>query len=986
MSPPLPVPSKAAIHALRGLALGTSCAIGLIVDDRRRRICTLRTAIDNKKKIKSSRLYHGTAEAVALPVEDPVSLHGDDLHWHCRPGQSSSLEERGLDPDALSEGTPSGQSAPQPPSGSEAAKPQRTPPTRSNTQQGPRRDEGSTRFPVDPLRELSLMRTFPDVPSQRDSGGWVLRPVPQREKLPKADPTLVINDILDALEKDDNSLDGIIDDFLQGVKGKRLFAQLGNRWCDLSIALCKHCQEKGRWDGAQKVLAASIQSGQLGMVQYWAHNPVAVIESALPSADLARDPRERATALESLRLSIQLFTPHFNEKFSMLSPELVPLGKTMVYRVLAFNQPQYIRPIYGRVLPQLLDATRFTAIVITALSEYRDHKSVLQLFRNNFSKCRPDQQCFNDIVEMVVKSVEAMGGARAKSVLDALASLCRTTVHPLRAAWVLRILQAHWSRHNDLKKTQALFDQMLSEGLLDRTRCAQYAYKAMAELSVMAGDISAARYYRNEVIMMAPGMVEDVGLRGYFTLVKAQAGDWEGVLSDFTKMMPHRETQKQDYEHSFIRVLKVFLQDRPVAEVEQFVQYYIQEMHMQIHPFMVSLVANSYGESHDAPGLIRWLQFCSSSGFALSPSLVNGVLRNCRLRWRLPFRQLRGLFLELRKLHGPCVDGVTQNIMHNAALMDGKYTGRLARQRVRSLWLSLNRKPYFARCANKRQVFAAMQEELQSGRPSMAVYIYKRALQYGMAWCRHCFRIAVIASLKQKTNKFSKAMQLIAKTSAKGHDVSTAVGLYLKAQLDDFRGTFEEIMDRLKTMIIQFESAGVLIEPSVLTHAAIIAAKSGRDAHAVTLCKAAMQKRGTKNPCFTSQSMRALLMAYHHLLDVDGLRWVVESLPSSPCSRDIRALLLLKETRRHLRKWEDSDRISLIRDVIEAGIDGIKKRRELQAQEVAEIQRQCLSIMGDAVANLEASKQPREAEVVAESTPGPTFDGFEPRFRQAVEG
>ncbi|KAK8051419.1 mitochondrial carrier [Apiospora rasikravindrae] len=984
MSPPLPVPSKAAIHALRGLAFGTSCAIGLIVDDRRRRISTLRTAIENKKKLKSSRLYHGTADAVALPVDDPVLLHSDDLHWHYRPDQISSLEERRLEDNSYSAQTSPGQSSPQPSSQSEAVESQKTTSTRTATRQGSRRDAGPTRYSVEPLRKLSSLSTSFDVPVGRDSGGWMRGSAPQNEDLPKADPTLVINDILDSLEKDEHSLDRIIGDFLQQVQSKSLLAQLGDRWCDLSIALCKHCQEKGRWDGAQRVLAASVQSGWLGMTQYWAHDPIPVIESALPSADLASDRSERAKALGMLRLSVQLFTPHFKDNVSMLSPELPPLGKTLVERVLAFNQPQYVREIYGRVLPQLADATEFTAMVISALFEYRDHKSVLQLFRANFSKCRPDQQCFSDIVEMAVNSVEHMAGARANSVIRALASLCRSSNQTLKTSWLMRILQAHWGRLGDLKKSQALFDQMLKEGLLDQVAYPQYVYKVMAEISVMSGDIGAARHYRNEVIMMTPAMAKDVGLMGYFAFAKAQAGDWDGVLSDFAKMKLHRETQSEAYQQSFIRILKVFAQDHPIAEVEQFVQYYIQEMHMQLHPFMVSLVANSYGEFHDAPGLIRWLQFCSSSGFALSPSFVNAVLRNCRLKWKLPFRQLRKLFSEMRRLQGTSVDDVTQNMMHNAALMDGNYFGRPARQRVRSLKLSLSRKPYYARSANNRQVFAAMQEEVQCGRPNMAVYIYKRALQYGMAWCPHCFRIAVIASLKQKTGNFEKAMRLITSTSKQGHDVGIAVGLYIKAQLDFFRGTFEEIMDRLKAMIVHFESAGIVINPSVLTHAAVIAAKSGRDAQAVSLCQVAMQRGGTTNPCFTTQSLRALLMAYYHLMDVDGLQWVVESLSSSPCSADVRALALLKETRRHMRKWETTDRVCSMKDVLEAGIDGIKQRRVLQIREGAKIQKECLSIMSDAVAKMEAGKPYREAEVVAE-TLGPTYNNL-PIRQVAVEG
>src|SRR5262245_43240543 len=81
MSPPLPVPSKAAIRALRGLALGTSCAIGVIVEDRSRRITTLRTAINNKEKIKAARQYHGALEHVPLQLEEAV-LGPDEIRLY----------------------------------------------------------------------------------------------------------------------------------------------------------------------------------------------------------------------------------------------------------------------------------------------------------------------------------------------------------------------------------------------------------------------------------------------------------------------------------------------------------------------------------------------------------------------------------------------------------------------------------------------------------------------------------------------------------------------------------------------------------------------------------------------------------------------------------------------------------------------------------------------------------------------------------------
>ncbi|KAF4126556.1 hypothetical protein GMORB2_0292 [Geosmithia morbida] len=51
MTPTRPVPSRAALHALRGLVFTTSCSVILLAEERRRRTKLARTAIDNARKL-----------------------------------------------------------------------------------------------------------------------------------------------------------------------------------------------------------------------------------------------------------------------------------------------------------------------------------------------------------------------------------------------------------------------------------------------------------------------------------------------------------------------------------------------------------------------------------------------------------------------------------------------------------------------------------------------------------------------------------------------------------------------------------------------------------------------------------------------------------------------------------------------------------------------------------------------------------------------
>jgi hypothetical protein len=77
-NPPAPLPSVAATRALRGLLLGTTCSLGLVLEDRRRRISTLRNRLKNAEKLKSHERYHAGGAAAILErfeqTSDPAWL------------------------------------------------------------------------------------------------------------------------------------------------------------------------------------------------------------------------------------------------------------------------------------------------------------------------------------------------------------------------------------------------------------------------------------------------------------------------------------------------------------------------------------------------------------------------------------------------------------------------------------------------------------------------------------------------------------------------------------------------------------------------------------------------------------------------------------------------------------------------------------------------------------------------------------------------
>ncbi|KAK6085915.1 hypothetical protein SCUP234_02822 [Seiridium cupressi] len=952
MSPPIPVPSKAAIRALRGLALGTSCALGLIVEDRRRRISTLRTAVDNKKKLRTSRNYHGSAVAVQCAGDDAVVLSGDGVHWHYQdePPRASQRDQN------INEG-------PQPLFKKATAQEARdlsdaVPVTEQNEKSTmPEAEDRSLPQPVGKAKpSIPRLSAVVDIPKVKDSGGWASTPTVRATPAPYqiiAEISKLSVSAIDEILREPGAFATYNAAFVAACQTKSAFKQKANhQWLNVSEALCTYCRANGLWQDSQEILAAVVNLGEIDESRYYAHGPISVIGSLLATLETDADSRAKR-----LHLAVHLFLAKFEEQPKLHADEILELGKSLISQLVQFDQIHLVQRVFWRTLGQQEHPEEFTAWFIQALFDYSDYKSVVKHFKLNFSKMAPDLASFNTTVELVLDSVEAMRGAQAEQVARALGKQCDDTGLQPQAGWLIRLLQSHWNRHKDLQKSRDFFNEFLSLDLMEKIDEPEEVYQIMVKLSVLAGDHVTARHYYQETIMLVPRMQQSVWLNGYMTLMKAKNGAWDAVYNDFSRMRSQRDVQHAAYNQTFVAVLKIFIENHTITEVEDFIKLYMKDMGVRLHRYVVTLVANKYGEIHDHKGFMGWLGYCSSQGFTLDPAFSNAVLRNFRLKWKFPYAVLRELYAEMRKLDTASVDDVTTRIMHGAAMEEGNYAGTSIRQRVRTLGTSPSKLPYFFKSANERDVLHAMTEEVLRGKPVKAVVIYKRALRFGMPWCPKCFRVAVKASLQQEGDNFGMTIRLISESHENGHDVAQAAAVFIKAQLNQFRGPFEEVMANLQNLIIRFESIGLAIDPSVLTQAAIMSAQFGQFDQAVSLCKLAMEKSGATNPCFSRQSLRVLLLVYWQTLDTTGMRWIAESLPSSPLAGDKTAFQLLKSTMRHMAKWESSSRVDEMIEILQGTLYQARQHREAQIEVGTIMYNETIRIMRDAAGALDAGKR-----------------------------
>ncbi|KFA77900.1 hypothetical protein S40288_02503 [Stachybotrys chartarum IBT 40288] len=101
MVSPSYVPSRAVLHALRGILFTTSCSVVLLAEERRRRIRLARNALDNARKIHAAKAARGAAAISPRPLESFLPDANDNSRHpkarRIRPGKNERKRLRLMD-------------------------------------------------------------------------------------------------------------------------------------------------------------------------------------------------------------------------------------------------------------------------------------------------------------------------------------------------------------------------------------------------------------------------------------------------------------------------------------------------------------------------------------------------------------------------------------------------------------------------------------------------------------------------------------------------------------------------------------------------------------------------------------------------------------------------------------------------------------------------------------------------------------------------
>lgn len=934
----LRVPKKAALTALRGLVVGTSCALVLVTEDRRRRIVQARSAIHNAEQICAVKQYHATksaprhepdhADAVTSLEEEPPSRAPRDSSrrehktWdHTTRGDEDSAQIRRVQARHSRAFGPNAKWR-----NKRIAPPSFMPPAVASAKFATLRPDFPS-FGVDEnvrrMREASILGHTESLQDAVE----ILRKTVQREGLTKEDKAMLIN---------------------------------------AAGPLCRVCQEVGMMHQAEQTLLSILGLGPLWESEYYACNPQPIIAYATDAAaseiELIKSAREAAanadqsTESKKLDQAIALLLPKFRD-VALKGPQLSdwqPTAEHLMELAFDLDKVDPAADVFWRIQhynekADPLVAQRF----LDRLFKQQEFPRVVNTFSLLHKKLTDmSSETWYAIGDTVTDAVVAANKQKPAKVLQCLLAQCPSHCE-IRTTWATKLLYCHWQRGLDFEETVAMF-QGFDKTYGDRVGLAKVTYpdgvyRVMIQIAIEAERWEAVDEFLARLQEIKPSALKDARIIGLLALAKAKMADWNGVWEDFKSM-----EVKDRIEDVFVPILKEFVRCHTISETEDFLKGFIDELQVPVCRYMVNVVANQYGAIRNVGSFVGWLEYCSKAGFKVDAAFSNAILVNCRRRWDFGFDELKLIYRKLQLLSSDFVDPLTTRTMLAAAVRASHGSQKKKKplhSHIASLGIKTRSLSTTWRSRDPEDTRLEMREAITMRKYNRAIWIYKTTLYRGLSLDDGHLRLAVIAALKNGPDNAQMALNMIIDAKARGLDASWSINpvfhSVLKRIFSEDTSDKDELMRQIQGVINQFESNGLKLPSSALTRAAHLCMQARNFPGAIALAKSALERRGVVHP-WDGPTFSLFLMAYTHMIDVRGMQWTIVGAYHQSYFHKHAVLKALKDAKNLLSKAILTKEARLALNVLEKAVDKVLLNREVMAKERKELEQDTIDIMRQA--------------------------------------
>ncbi|KAG6009114.1 hypothetical protein E4U21_003183 [Claviceps maximensis] len=589
-----PVPSRAALNALRGVILTTSCSVALLAEERRRRLQTARAAIDNARKLHSIKNNRGPIALTECPGTRKnrfAEVDDDTQSLMSLPRPRTSTRRRGRTQMIESDQMQAKNSREhdsrrtQPVHGRAESHNEHTEPGRATNFLGNGLGMGSfNRLNLDSLRstqpQLSSWKSPRRCPRLKSSNNAVASAIPHANLIENKVASASAGTILENMMENDGS-----------------------------------ANETRSLQAAQQYLQKMGHGNLVSRPDYG--DAIPVLERLL-------------TELETPTANTDLYFERLNivrtifDKLVSFGPlpqaaRPVQFHAIRLFRILTLTCPENITATLSSLLPLSKDPMKLLVPFIAFLQSSNHRELLRQVF---LFLSRESTLCLWEDGKLVSRLLSRL--ARSQQDFVSIKDLYLE----FQAFGLFSDFEVRLDVECTIRRTMIILALEADEN--------EYASTELQKLE--------------EVYPGASGF--DFRLQQHIIAKKASNGKWDQVWSHIDMLRPKKNSRCLRFQRLLKSVTDNFVtQCQDHDEFEEYLRKAVADFNLRLEPRWIYAVLDGYASRRQADSAISWLEFCGENGLLTDTSLNQQFFARCRKYWSFSEKAMRR-FARLLNTHG----------------------------------------------------------------------------------------------------------------------------------------------------------------------------------------------------------------------------------------------------------------------------------------------------------------------------------------------
>ncbi|KAM0462679.1 hypothetical protein ACHAPV_003503 [Trichoderma viride] len=589
-----PVPSRAALNALRGVLFTTSCSVALLAEERRRRLKLARSAIDNARKLHTVKSNRG-AVALSESWEDRLADLGDEV---------LSL-----------------------PSASRTKNPYRR----------RRRGSSANSLVLDGAASVHRHSFEHHEHTTRAASGDKEQKSTQETHMSNfgLEATKFILPLTD-IRPSDISFKPLTAPTIsalplrsQEMDSQRLGTGLDTR---IKVSLYRDYEAIPR--------RSKTQDGSFSLhepLQFDSSAPARLSLANISTPDKTPQPYlDQITKLEQILQDLESRQSNHALISELVDSAVDQLRASMASRPIAPRWSNHFKSNGLRLLRIIIehDSTKMTTMLATLLPIFKDPIQVLSPIAKWLWE-KKDKRGLEQLLEFLSEHKQK-----------------RFWMHGMTIYRLLSGLDEAMESFKDIKQIYRLLQSAgLYQAIAVPSNVEYKIRRLMISKALKAGDDAFAQEEMKYLYTLDPDTAKaDIKLQSRLIVREAGLGHWESVRDGIEALESANSTKPNDLRYTISKIIDVFVQTCSSEGLESLLRRFVRNYNISLKSRWVNLVLDRHASRHDLDSMFSWLQFCSEAGFQMDDTFIRRFYSGCRKYWSFSDKTITSLHQNLQGL------------------------------------------------------------------------------------------------------------------------------------------------------------------------------------------------------------------------------------------------------------------------------------------------------------------------------------------------